>query len=126
MMINRKIILRVSKLLNLAADGNEQDWSIEFADKSRITEFIKIISSMALSPSERYALVSLILASYDDYLLNEIDKADTLWNQIIKVLDNNRGKYDELLNYWALWGEENKENWFNITFLTRNYLSKNK
>ena len=122
-MINKETIMSVSKLLGFTAIGNEQDWAIEFADKNRIIEFIEILLKIPLSFSERYAIISLLLASYEDYLSEMEDYNRKVWKEIIKTIEYEKGEYDDLLNYWALWKETNEREWFNITPLVREYLS---
>ncbi|SDP07594.1 hypothetical protein SAMN05428975_0228 [Mucilaginibacter sp. OK268] len=76
-----------------------------------------------LSIEERYAVVSLILSSYDDYLGSNQNGQDT-WPDIVKLL-NHDPLYDDVLNYWALWGEERKDHLFHITPQIRSYLKGN-
>lgn len=122
MIINKETILSLNKLLGFDCNGNEQDWPVEFSDRHRIFEFIEIINSTHLSDLEKYSIVSLVLSSYDDYLESEVDYNNNHWSEIVKILNANPALYDELLNYWAAWGKENKDDLFFITPLVRVYL----
>jgi hypothetical protein len=45
-----------------------QDWEIEVADSSRVIEFCDTYEKVILDAESRFALMCLIIASYDDYL----------------------------------------------------------
>lgn len=125
MIVTNAVLLELNKLLKFNASGDEQDWDIELADYKRVTEFIEIVSSANLSLPERCAIVELILASYDDYIMNKGDD-ETVWNSIVRVLDAHFQLYIDTLNYWALTQEYDINNVFEITAKVRTYLaSKN-
>ena len=97
---------------------------MEFADAKRISEFIQIFKDGKLTDPENYAVLSLILSSFDEMLNDQADSADTnnLWKTITDLIDPQKQIYSELLNYWALWNDKTEENWFAITPLVRLYL----
>jgi hypothetical protein len=121
MVITTQTIDYLNKLLNLPAKGGEQDWAIELADRFRITEFLKIIQSEKLLPTDKYAIMSLVLASYEDLLQNGSDHNFQLWEKIVDTLSDNPNLYKDLLNYWAIWDESDTNNQFMITNLVREY-----
>ncbi|RRB07766.1 hypothetical protein [Larkinella rosea] len=121
-MITKDTIRKVSKLLKLSSTGDEQDWAIEYADETRIADFLKTLQTYTLSSAEKIAIVSLILASYDEYLATNIDHSNEIWNQIKPILDSDKLQYQNLLIYWAVFDEKNEGNLFNITPLVRDYL----
>jgi len=125
MIIRKSTLFQLNELLGLNFTGKEQDWAIEFADPERVKEFIGIAKLTQLSSAERYALLSLILASYDEYLSENIDDNNILWTDIVILLNNNPLLYNDLLNYWALWNEESTNKLFLISPLIRNYLNNN-
>jgi hypothetical protein len=53
--------------LGLPARGTEQDWDIELADASRVEEFLDCLERLT-NEDERFALLSLIVASADSRL----------------------------------------------------------
>lgn len=125
MIVNNETLKSLSKLLNINYRGTEQEWALEFANPDRIDEFLNIASNVEYSLEEKYAIVSLILASYDDYLNININGNDKLWKDIIKLLDENPQLYQELLDYWAI-PDETTTDYFAITPLIRTYIIRNK
>lgn len=103
MVISKQIVESLSKSLRLNYQGKEQDWDIELADADRVEEFIGFASDSKLSNVERYAVLSLILASFDDRL-NLVGSSDNsaVWQDIIHLLDKNVTLYKDLLGYWAV------------------------
>lgn len=53
----------MTRLLSLPAHGHEQDWEIEFADSTRLGEFLELFESDRLDLEGRSALALLILFS---------------------------------------------------------------
>ncbi|MDR1504776.1 MAG: hypothetical protein LBT43_20185, partial [Prevotella sp.] len=101
MVIKKEIIKQLSKRLSLPYTGTEQDWDIEMADATRINFFLHYFCNNKLSEEERFALMSLIIASYDDYLNEYEINADEIWNTIKTILEKERSLYSEIINYWA-------------------------
>lgn len=105
MILKQDIIIALSKKLSLPYKGTEQDWDIEMADSSGINEFIDLYHQHDLAFEERMALMSLIVASYDDYL-NEHDLAvDFRWDRIKAMLTKDKRYFVELIDYWSLHNE---------------------
>jgi len=113
----------VNNLLSLPATGNEQDWELEFANRLRLNEFIEVLKTERLSAKQRYAIISLILASYDEYLDYQKDNNCKIWKKISSILELDKSIYRDVLNYWALWDEISVDNKFNITHLVRSFLT---
>jgi hypothetical protein len=117
MVVHHDTLLGLNQLLKLNYTGREQDWAMEFADQNRIAEFIDIVNNNPLSDAERYAVVSLIIASYDDYLNGDkVDVNGEIWNNILAIIELGRNLYKDILNYWAVWDTEDV---FAITSLIR-------
>jgi len=112
----------LSKQLNIAFDGSQQDWAIEFADPARLLDYIQFASNSDLKNEEAYGIMSLILASYDDYLSDFGEDKVDIWKKITALLNQNPCLYEYLLNYWALWGKN--DDVFKITNHVRRYLQK--
>lgn len=124
--INIETMLGLSKPLGFNFTGREQDWAIEFADYTRVSDFINFMDQRHLSEEERYAVLSLILASYDECLNNGLDADRALWNNIAGLLDKDKEIVSDLLDYWAQYEEKNQEDLFAITSLIREYLHRYK
>ncbi|MEN9639045.1 MAG: hypothetical protein RLZZ262_913 [Bacteroidota bacterium] len=117
MIIRKEIIEQLSKKLSLPYMGIEQDWDVELADKNRVDEFIFYYNENDLSFEMKYATMSIILASYDDFLNDiEID-SDYRWFEIEKILKSEKEIFRDLLEYWAV--DSEIENVFRITPLIR-------
>lgn len=117
--LKKEAIESLNEKLSLPATGIEQDWEVEFADSNRVHEFISYYKNHSLPADEKKALMSLILASYDDFL-NEIDSnTGQFWNDIRQTIESDYDLLSELLDYWSLPDEDNSENWFKITPLIR-------
>ena len=113
----------LNKVLKLPAKGDEQNWDIEMADKNRLMEFINAFKNNYFAIEQKYAVVALILASYEDYLNNFIDVNEKIWLQIVKIIELDKGQYNDLLNYWALSGEKSSD-LYSITLKVRKYIFK--
>ncbi|RFM25816.1 hypothetical protein [Deminuibacter soli] len=123
-MITKAAITALNELLQLPATGNEQDWEVELADKNRIAGFVNVAHTANLSAAERFALVALILCSYEEFLWDDFDNGNVLWKTIAEVLNQHKGAYDERLNYWAVWNAKERADWFALTPLVRKYLKQ--
>jgi hypothetical protein len=122
MNIHNGTLIKLNDLLGLKFKGQEQDWALEFADSHRLVEFIEVLKTEALSEEEKYAMMSLILSSYDDCLNNNPDCSAIAWNEIVKLIEVDEELYFNLLNYWALTNEDDEGNLFAITPLIRTHL----
>lgn len=120
MIQKEEIIKQLSKSLSLPFTGTEQDWEIEMANSNRINDFLKYYQQNDLSSDEKVALMSLILASYEDFLNENNLKIDVRWNEIKSILESERVIFVDLIDYWILDNENIKDNLFRITPLLRN------
>ena len=105
--------------LSLPATGIEQDWEVEMAAPNRVGEFLSYYKSHPLPSNEKKALMSLMLASHDEFLNGKDLDADQFWNDIEQTIESDHGLLNELLNYWGLPGEDDPKSWFKITPLIR-------
>ena len=119
MFLTKEAIESISQKLSLPFTGVEQDWEVELASSERVNEFVSFYQGTLLSLEEKKALMSLVFASYDDYLNeHEIDKNE-LWSEIVFLVQSDKDLFKELINYWSLEGETSPENYFKITPLVR-------
>ena len=115
MILTKEAIESISQKLSLPFTGVEQDWEVELASSERVNEFVSFYQDTSLSLEEKKALMSLVFASYDDYLNeHEIDKNE-LWSEIVLLVQSDKYLFKELINYWSLEGETSPENYFKIT-----------
>ena len=103
--IKKEAIESLNKKLALPYTGIEQDWELEMADFKRVHEFIYFYKSNSFSYDEKIALMSLILASYDDFLNEKDLDYEKNWKDIKKLLKSELNTFSELLDYWGLYNE---------------------
>ncbi|MGE5473169.1 MAG: hypothetical protein ACM3UU_02990 [Ignavibacteriales bacterium] len=99
--------------------GIEQDWDLEMADSNRINDFLKFYQQNDLSEYKKAAVMSIILASYNDFLNENDVEIDYRWNEIKSILDSKKIFFKDLINYWSLCNEVDDGNLFRITPLIR-------
>jgi len=63
--------------------------------------------------------MSLILASYDDFLNENNLENDDRWDENKSILESERVIFADLINYWSLYNEVDEDNLFRITSLVR-------
>lgn len=119
MTIEQNIFKQLSEELSLPYIGIEQDWDLEMANSDRVEEFLEFYKRRALSDEEKIAVMSLILASYDDFLNKNDWVNDEKWEEIKGELKNDRELLVDLINYWSLDDNSAEECVFNITPLIR-------
>lgn len=119
MILKKEIIEQLSKELSLPFTGIEQDWEIEMADSNRINDFLEFYNQNDLSTDKKVAVISLILASYEDFLNENVLEIDDRWNEIKFILESERLIFIDLINYWSLSNEVEEDNLFRITPLIR-------
>lgn len=117
MIIEKETIEFFNKLLKLPASGNEQDWAIEMSDPDRVKEFIQAYITGHFTVKQRQALVSLILASYEE--LSYKGKDNNIWKEIKHILLTDKAFLRDIINHWASWSESRPEYLFKITPLIR-------
>ncbi len=120
MILTKDAIEYLNKNLSLPSTGIEQDWEIELADLNRIEEFVLFYRNSSLNEEEKRALMSLVIASYDDYLNEKHISNKNYENEIKELLKLDKPLFSELIDYWSLEGESDPENYFKITPFIRN------
>jgi hypothetical protein len=75
MYLTKEAIENLNKKLNLPIlTPYSQDWEYEQADSSRVQEFMTYYENSVLTNNEKFALMALIVSSYDDYLSEGIQQ----------------------------------------------------
>ncbi len=123
MILRKEIIEQLSRKLSLPYMGFEQDWEVELADKNRIDEFISYYNENDLSAEMKYATMSILLASYDDFLNDKELDIDYRWYEIEIILKSEKGIFRDLIEHWAV--DSEIENIFRITPLIREIKAAN-
>lgn len=91
---------KLNKILSLPAKGDEQDWDIELADKNRIEQFLDVFEKSGLNLDEQYALMALIIASYNSLLDDGLFHTNT-WNRIVRNIHPNADLKKQIKSYWG-------------------------
>ncbi|MEK8128484.1 hypothetical protein WMW72_11260 [Paenibacillus filicis] len=98
-----------------------QDWEIESADSSRVLEFITFYENHSFTEDEKFGLMALIIASYDDFI-SEGNEPDFVWGKIRYYLTQDFVIHKNTILYWVL--EDNDlDDCFAITPLMREVLA---
>ncbi|CAH1203867.1 hypothetical protein PAECIP111893_02096 [Paenibacillus plantiphilus] len=87
------------------SDAHYIDWEIIVADPSRLQEFIHGYRSNNWSVDEKYALMVIIVASYEEALKKNREE-ETIWNEIRSILITDMEIHVETIITWSLKGEE--------------------
>lgn len=93
-------IKRLNSLLGLPADPYRQDWEIEVSDGARLPEFVDHYDQCPLNDDERFALMSLIVASAHDALDSQALDA-SLWDRIHNLLVRDADLHAYTIHYWC-------------------------
>ena len=93
-------IERLTAMLHLPPGG--QDWEIEVADADRVGEFLDSYERQPLEPDDRFALMALIVASYDDHLRGGGDADGRVWDRLRRHLLGDFGLHGYTVQYWSL------------------------
>lgn len=120
MFLNKKTIEQISEDLSLPFTGIEQDWAIEMANSKRVSDFLSYYKKNNLSVIEKSAVMSLILASYDNFLNEKYLEVDSQWKEIKMMIKKEKKIFIDLIDYWSLNNETDENNIFRITPLIRN------
>lgn len=119
MIVTKKTIEQLSKELSLPYTGIEQDWAVEMADANRVDEFIEFYKCNSLSIQKKVGVVSIILASYEDFLNNTDLNCDERWDDIKQILNSDRPNFNLLLDYWSLRNTPNNTDFFRLSRLIK-------
>ena len=75
-------IIYLSEILQFPEpDPQIQDWGIIMSDMNRVVEFCDVYETFDLTDLEKFFLVELIVASYDDFLSVQ-GSDEKLWSRI--------------------------------------------
>lgn len=93
-----------------------QDWEIVNGDPSRLEEFLLIYEQEPLDEDQRFALMELIVASYEELACEQPDNA--IWERIRKHLCDRFSLHAYTVECWALSDasyDEDRQGWHAIT-----------
>ncbi|GED59181.1 hypothetical protein BFO01nite_33130 [Brevibacillus formosus] len=103
------------KKINLPAPNEfSQDWEYEVSDSSRVADFLFAYENFNLEKEEKFALMIVIISSYDDAMVKEKDEeswATSIRNNLLKDIRIHKNTID----YWAMLDEADLDNCFFVT-----------
>ena len=117
--VKKEVIEQLSEELSLPYTGVEQDWDIEMADPGRVDDFNEFYAENELSVDKKVAVMSLLLASYEDYLCENDLVVDSKWSKIESMLISEMPIFKDLIDYWSLNDNSTRGDVFHITPLVR-------
>lgn len=100
-----------------------QDWEHECADSQRLEEFLDLYDHSGLSEGDRFALMALIVSSFDDWLRND-GKDEHTSERLRRLLLANFDLHERTVHYWCLSQESDQDNVFAATPYLREIWNK--
>lgn len=100
MHLTKDAVTFLNQALHLPATGREQDWDLELADQGRAEEFVAYLEGGSFSQEQKFALMSLILASVED-MAREGDVSPVLWGRVQRQLRADSILYAALVRQWG-------------------------
>jgi hypothetical protein len=120
--VTGEAIYSLAKKLKLPSpDIYGQDWEYIVADSTRIDEFIAFYSNSPLSIEGKFALMIVIISSYDDAIQEKSNNKCT-WDKIRYYLLRDYNIHANTILYWSVIENENIEDCFAITPFIRELL----
>lgn len=93
-------IQRLDAIFGFSSNAYSQDWDIEFADGARLAEFVSTYSNLIMDDDERFALMTLIIASAHDALdFHNMGEAE--WRTIHDLLVADFLLHASTIYYWC-------------------------
>ena len=107
---------QLSQQLGLPWHKPMQDWDLTCANSHRIHEFLAYYQHSTCSDDERFALMQLIMASFDDFL-EEYERMDvSLWDVASSLLHQSCNLHITTIYHWALpWHKNNTDRHYKLT-----------
>lgn len=87
------------------SDEHYIDWELIVADPSKLQEFIHGYTSNNWSVNEKYALMVIIVASYEEALKKNMEE-ENIWNEIRSILITDMEIHVETIITWSLKEED--------------------
>ena len=97
---NPHTLEKLGALLEIPDLGGE-DWDLIYADSHRVEEFCDVYEHSSFSESEKFALMELIVASYDRHLWDVQHEDLTLESRIERLLDLDFELHLQTIEYWS-------------------------
>ncbi|MBW4512435.1 MAG: hypothetical protein KME64_38980 [Scytonematopsis contorta HA4267-MV1] len=96
-------IKRLTEMFKLT--GYCQDWEIEVANPHRVSEFCDAYETIICDSEDRFALMCLIIASYDEYLrfctYTGVNRDPNLKERIYRLICEDFSLHKHTVEYWC-------------------------
>lgn len=117
--ITKEAVLSLNHKLNIQKDHfHEHTWEYDAADASRVDEFLALYEQLQLHKEEKFALMSLIIVSYNDAIHH--GRESVLHTRKLKFhLLNDIDIHRNTIYSWALLETGDREAWYPITPIMR-------
>lgn len=102
-----------------------QDWEHESADAHRLGEFLALYEGGGLSDDDRFALMALIVSSFDEWL-REGGADEVVSKRIRRHLLANFNLHEWTIHYWCRSDESDPDNVFHVTPFMREIWNQQK
>jgi hypothetical protein len=120
--VTKKAISSLIEKLNLPSPSEyEQDWEYVVSNPERIDEFIDFYKNNSLSDEEKFALMIIIISSYNDLLENEKNNKNQ-WDRINCYLLEDYDIHLNTILYWSVLEVDDIKECFSITPFMRKLL----
>jgi hypothetical protein len=107
-------VARLTFMLGLPSHPYMQDWEYECADSNRLREFLDLYEGGGLSDDDQFALMALVVSSFDDWLGG--GNADNIvLHRIRRHLLADFSLHERTIHYWCLLDEADLDNVFHVT-----------
>ena len=105
---------RLSSLLGLAYEPSMQDWDLQCAAPHRIGEFLDLYERGSLSGEDQFALMSLIVASFDAWI-SKGGTDEQVLQRVRRCLIADFRLHEPTIYCWCLLSEKELDCVFSIT-----------
>jgi len=120
---NPQTFEKLGALLNIPDLGGE-DWDLIYADSQRVEKFCDVYEHSSFSESEKFALMELIVASYDRRL-SDVQQSDLgLESRIERLLDQDFEFHLHTIEYWSALKSPYPDNLRAVSPLMRRLIKK--
>lgn len=109
-------IVRLTVALRLRVTEGGQDWELEVSDWERTAEFLDYYETQPLDDEERYCLLELIIASFDDYLRIQ-GPDERMTARVRRHLIESFEAHRNTVKYWACLTEPETTGWAITPFM---------
>lgn len=105
---------KLSERLGIYWSNDMQDWGLISSDYGRISDFLKVYQNELKDDDDKFALMQLIISSFDDGISSADSQELKNWNICKTILTKECYLHYSIIEYWSLLDNE-IENTFSIT-----------